>query len=250
MPAHRHVLGAQDEARGARRRDDHVDVGERGGEAVELQTVTAEARGERTGGVGRPVGDVGDRRAARRQVGRCELADPAGADQQHAPAVELAEHLRRERRGSRRDRGRALTDRGLAPNALAERQRLAEDPVEQPSGRDGLERSTHLAEDLAFARDERVEPRRHPEQVQGGVLVVQTVEHVVERLAGKRGQCVCRVLLETTAEIDLGAVARREADSVTERTGEGRGRVGLERHPLAQLDRCDVMRQPDQSQLR
>ena len=75
--------------------------------------------------------DVRDRGAARREASGGELADPARADEQHAPAVEVAEDLLRERgrRGGHR-RG-ALADRGLGADALAELQRLAEHPVEQ-----------------------------------------------------------------------------------------------------------------------
>ena len=88
--------------------------------------------------------------------------------EQHAAPVQLAEHLRRERRRGRRDRRRALADRGLGAHALADGERLAEHAVEQRPGRNRLVGGTHLAEDLALARDERVEPGGDPEEMQRG----------------------------------------------------------------------------------
>ena len=73
--------------------------------------------------------------AARREAAGRELADPAGADQQHAPAREVAEDLLRERGGRGRDRRGALADRRLRADALAELERLAEDPIEQRARR-------------------------------------------------------------------------------------------------------------------
>ena len=77
------------------------------------------------------VGDVGDRRAARGEVRGGELAHPPGADEEDAPAAEVAEDLLRERGGGGRHRRGVLADRGLGPDALADLERLAEDPVEQ-----------------------------------------------------------------------------------------------------------------------
>ena len=111
------------------------------------------------------VRDVGDLAPREARFGGRELADPAGADQQHAATLEVAEHLRRERGRRGRDRRRALADRGLGAHALADRERLPEDAVEQRPGRDRLVRVADLAEDLALARDERVEPGGDAEQV-------------------------------------------------------------------------------------
>src|SRR5581483_12245511 len=103
---------------------------------------------------------------------RSELADPSRSDEQHTAPVEVSEHLRRERGGGRRDGRGALPDRGLAAHALAERDRLPEDAVEQRPRRDRIVRGAYLAEDLAFAGHERVEPGRDAEEVERGLVVV------------------------------------------------------------------------------
>ena len=56
-------------------------------------------------------------------------------------------------------------------------ERLAEHVVEQRPGRAGLEGVAHLAEDLALAGDERVEPGGDAEEVERRRLVAQPVEH-------------------------------------------------------------------------
>src|SRR5207237_820714 len=123
-------------------------------------------------------GDVG---AARAKVVGGLLADLARADQQHAAAAEVAEDLLRERRDGRGDGRRAFADRGLVPDAFPDVERLPEDTVEQRPGGARLVCSTHLAEDLALARDERVEPGGDAEEVSRGRLVAKRVEDVETR---------------------------------------------------------------------
>ena len=132
----------------------------------------------------RPVRDDGDLRPARDEVPCGRLAHLARAEQQHPPAVELAEHLLRERGGRRRNRRRALADRRLDPDAAPGVQRLPEEVVEQRPGRAGLEGAPHLAEDLALAGNERVEPGGDTEEVQRRRLVPEPVE--------RRGEIVAR----------------------------------------------------------
>ena len=77
---------------------------------------------------------------------------------------------------------------------------------------------------------------------------------VVVHPVGDRAQRLARELLErreragavVAGEVDLGAVAGREADGVAEPVGEGRGPLERQRDPLAQLDRRDVMRDADE----
>ena len=66
-------------------------------------------------------------------------------------------------------------------------QRLPEHAVEQQARRARLVRGAHLAEDLALARDERVEARGDAEQVQRGRLVAQPVERGLD-LRLERGE--------------------------------------------------------------
>src|SRR5438094_912897 len=104
------------------------------------------------------VRDEGDVGAARAQVARRLLAHLARADEEDRAAGEVAEDLLGKRGGGGRDGGRALADRRLRTHLAARVQRLAKDALEEEAGRAGLERRAHLAEDLAFARHERVEP--------------------------------------------------------------------------------------------
>ena len=67
-------------------------------------------------------------------------------------------------------------------------ERLPEEVIEQRAGRADLERVAHLAEDLSFSRDERVEARRDAEQVQRGTVVAEAVENGGERCAVVAGE--------------------------------------------------------------
>ncbi len=203
----------------------------------------------------RAVGDDGDLRAARDEVAGRRLAHLPGAEQQHAAAGELAEDLLRERGRGRRDRGRALADRGLDAHLPADVQRLAEEPVEQRPGRAGLEGGAHLAEDLALAGHERVEPGGDAEEVERRRLVVQPVERGRELVGAiardARQRCdglFVGVLL--AHEVELGAVARGEHDRLgAELGGQPPARVAVERDALPQLDRSAVVRDADERQL-
>ena len=89
----------------------------------------------------------------------------------------------------------------------------------------GLVRGAHLAEDLALAGHERVEPGRDAEEVQRGGLVVQAVERVLD-LRLERGERCDRarfgVLGVLGGDVELGAVARREADGLAELAARAR----------------------------
>ena len=113
--------------------------------------------------------------------------------------VEVAEHLLGERGGGGRHGGRALADRRLDASAPAGVERLAEEAIEERAGGADLERVPHLAEDLALARHERVEPGGDAEQVQRGAVVAEPVEHGRERravVACEREQRGARALVQ------------------------------------------------------
>ena len=177
---------ATTEPRRARRREHDVDVAERRGHVVERRSASRRTARELAARAPR-CGSRRTRSTAPREerfAGR-ELAHAAGADEQHAPASKVAEDLLRQRGRGRRHRRGALADRGLRPDALADLQRLAEDAVEQRPRRGGVVRRPDLAEDLALAGNERVEPGGDAEEVDGRGLVVQAVDDRVERLAGE-----------------------------------------------------------------
>ena len=114
------------------------------------------------------VRDGRDRGAARAQVPRGLLAHLAGADEQDPAARQLAEDLLRERSGG------GGTEAGLSPIAVSTRARRpawsAWRKSRSSSGpaAPALERRAHLAEDLALARDERVEPCGDAEEMERG----------------------------------------------------------------------------------
>src|SRR5207253_567071 len=118
-----------------------------------------------------------------------------------------------------------------------------------------LVRDPDLAEDLTLAGDERVEPRRDAEQMQRGRAILQPVERRLDlRLERrKRGDGVALGRLRVIGrDIELGAVARREADrfapALREPRRERLRRLPLERDPLAQLDGRMVMRRADEDE--
>ena len=136
-----------------------------------------------------------------------------------AAAVEVAEHLLGERCRRRRHRRGALADRRLRAHLAAGMERLAEDAVEQLRRRARLVGGAHLAENLALARDERVEAGRDAEEVQRGGLIAQAIERGLDlrlelRERGDRAPLgLVRVLGH---DVELGAIARREADGLAE----------------------------------
>jgi hypothetical protein len=203
----------------------------------------------------RAVRDGRDLRAAGDEVARGGLADLARAEEQDAPACELAEDLLRERRRSRGHRGRALPDRRLDAHALADVQGLPEEPVEERPRRAGLVRRAHLAEDLALAGHERVEPAGDAEEMQRRALVAEPVERrpQLARAAAREpfqrrdGRLLGALLAR---EVELCPVARREDHGLLAQVvRERRRRRAVERDALAQLDRGAVVRDADEGQL-
>ena len=203
------------------------------------------------GPVGLAVRGEHDLRAARAQVACGLLADLADADQQDPAAVQVAEDLLGERRGCRRHRRRALADRRLRANLAAGVQRLPEDAVEQLSGRARLVRGAHLAEDLALARYERVEAGGDAEEMERGRLVAQAVERGLDlrlELGERRDRTLLGLVDVFRHDIELRAVARREADRLAELSGEQCRMLTVERDPLSQLDRRVMVRGADENE--
>src|SRR5437870_163268 len=78
----------------------------------------------------------------------------------------------------------------------------------------GVVSGANLAEDLTLSRHERVEPRRDAEEVHGRRLVVHPIGDRAKRLAGELLQRGERGQLVLARDVDLGAVAGRETDSI------------------------------------
>ena len=217
----RHVRRAQHELGRAGRRDDDVDVAETRRGILERQRLTAEAVRELACRC-RPVRFATYAIRAPREARFAAASSPirpAPISSTRRPVRSPNTCAASAAAAEETDAG-ALADRGLRPDPLADGQRLAEHPVEQRPGRSGLEGGAHLAEDLALAGHERVEARRDPEEVQRRRLVVQAVEDAVERLAGELLERREHRVLVDAVDVQLGAVARREADGVAERPRE------------------------------
>src|SRR5581483_10135816 len=237
LPAAPHTVDGlciEDVAGGARGR--HDDVGARK-LLLELRAFCLAVRDERNACT------------ARAQVARGLLADRARADEEDVAAVEAAEHLLRERGCGRGHRRRALADRCLCANLSSCMQRVPENAVEQrPSGA-GVVRRAHLAEDLSLARDERVEPRGDPKEMQCCRVVAQAVERRLELGEGFDGCALGRVRV-VGLDVQLGAVARRQAHGPAEALRERVRLVAVECDALAQLDGSVVVRGADENELR
>ena len=144
---------------------------ERGRQCVEPRRAAAQRFGEPRGAVERPVRDDRDRRPTRTKVSCRRLARATRPDEHDPPSLEAVEHLLGERRRGSRDGRGALADRGLDPGPSARLERHPEEPVEERARRRRLEGVPHLAQDLALAGHERVEPGRDAEEVERGGLV-------------------------------------------------------------------------------
>ena len=229
--------------------------GEDLGELAERDGAAAELLGQRDGaGVG-AVGhdDVADARRDQRPAEA--LRDVAGAEDQHRAAAQREHRLLGERDRGRRDRQRRAADRGLGADALADLDRVAEDPGERLTRRalrlGLLPRAADLAEDLALAEDHRVEPGGDAEEVAHRAVVVVRVEVLGERpraarrparrgsrgrprprsgtsWSGRRSRCGCRW---RAARPRRGARATTRSCSALSRRDDGH------RDPLAHLHR-------------
>ena len=172
----RDVAGVDQEPRRSGRGEHDVDVAELARDLVERERLRRRTA-SRARGRPRRCGWRRTRSWRRAPRGSRRRARRSARRRRAAPSrpVEIAEDLRRERGGGGRHRGRALADRRLGAHALAELERLAEDAVEQRPGRGGVERRPHLAEDLALAGNQRVEPGGDAEEMDRRGLVVHPV---------------------------------------------------------------------------
>src|SRR5688572_30618248 len=167
------------------RRREHDTLRARGGDddvgtvkllldGVEPHGATVEAARQSLRPLARAVRDDDLLDAARGEVRRRQVGGLAGSEEEDpAPgqAVEDPFGQLGRRRGHRRG---ILADRRLRPHALADAQRLPEEPVEDrprgpglPGGVVGL---AHLAEDLGLARHQGVEAGGDAEEVERGRL--------------------------------------------------------------------------------
>ena len=147
---------------------------------------------------GSPAGDEDFADAAGAQVLRRQGADIAGADHQHAPAIEPIGDLARDGYRLEADRHRAFAERRLGSDALADEERPIEEAAEQWSGAMPLggpvERLFHLPEDLRLTDDGGIEPGGDAEQVGDGVPSLEREQ--------MRGEELLRNAVELAQEVD------------------------------------------------
>ena len=96
--------------------------------------------------------------------------------------------------------------------------RATEHPVEQGPRRSAVESGSHLPENLALTRHERVEPGGHAVEMQCDVVVLKLVRdalQLVDVQAGALGEQREALRGIATGGVDLRAVARGEAHRLT-----------------------------------
>ena len=216
--------------------EEHVDVGERGGDV---------GRGARPGRRTRSASATAVSQVRLAMMSSVPaLASPSAmaSPMSPAPSTSPARPSRPPRRSAAMATAACDTevmwraDAGVGAGPLAGLEGVAEQQVEgRPGGAllagpvPGL---LHLAEDLALAEHGRVEPGGHAEEVGDGRGVVVDVEVVAEVLGGEEGDLgeeVADVLVGAVEplghRVDLGAVARREHDGLRHVLARARGRA-------------------------
>src|SRR2546422_1533402 len=126
------LFRSRDDRLGSARRGDHdVHPRERRLELGERHRRARERPSHLLGALPRPVGDVDREGPVLDEVTRRQLAHLAGADEEDGPAAEPCEDLLRELDGGERDRHRMAGDLRLAPDSLADGERLGEERVQR-----------------------------------------------------------------------------------------------------------------------
>ena len=251
-------VDGEDRLAGTCAREHEIGGGDRSTETVEPDRHATDAMGELRSAVGRTVGDEDLSGSGAMQRDGDTLAHGAGADDEHAPALETTElvdgHLDR----GVADRGGATADPGLGAGALADAEGVAEQQVEAAAGaalglRD-LPGLADLTEDLALTDDRRVEPGRDLEQVGDGRFVVLR-EQIRVQLVGREVADVAQEVADVGVRavellgdrVHLGAVARAQHRDLADVVAGGEpghrlaDRVRGERDPLEQGERTAAM---------
>ena len=152
------------------------------GQAVEADDRATEALRQAERAVGVAVGDEDRARALVGERARGQLAGLACAEDHHVAFRQRAEHAQREVDRDRGDAHAARADLRLRAHALARRQRRREQAIGQRSRRARahrrLVRAPDLPLDLRLADDHRLEARRHPVELPGGVAVARRVDRL------------------------------------------------------------------------
>ena len=129
-------------------------------------------------------------------------------------------------------------------------QRVVEQPVQERSCRPGLVGGAYLPENLALAGHERVETGGNAKKMQRGGMIRKSIRERRDLVAAQGAKSLQRLFLGALADgVELGAVARREADALPRRGELARQRrrlAGVQRDPLAHLDGRMTVRDADE----
>ena len=196
------MLAAEDGVGRAGRGDD--DVGAVAGvvEVVELDGLAVELLRQADGAFVGAVGDEDRGAAVGHQVAGGEFAHLAGADDEDVLALQRAENLFGQFHRDRGDRDRRRSNGGLAAHALGDGEGAAEELVELSANRtDGAGGGIgflHLAENLRFADDHRIEARSYAEQVPHRIFFAKFVEMRVEFVSREM-----KVVVQESAQVGV-----------------------------------------------
>jgi hypothetical protein len=158
------------------------------GDLPEFDSVALELVGQRARPGDAPVGNNHPAEATGMEVPGGQLDGLSGADQESRVVAEIGEHLSRHAHGGECHGDRAGANIGVCAHLLGHRERLLEKTVKHRARRTSLFSSPvgvlHLAENLWFAEDGRIQSTGNGECVSNGTLVVEGVEAIVHA-AGK-----------------------------------------------------------------
>ena len=194
MPPLAHRLldhaGADEEVLGAHRGDHEVGEREVAREAVPGHRHPAQLARHVDRAIEGPVRDHDRADPLSEELPCRQLTHRAGAEEERAPVLEAVEDAARQLDRGRADRDRPLGDPGLAPDALRNRERLVEAPVEDLTRRSHRRGRRvlvlHLAEDLRLADHHRVEAGSDPEEMPDSLAPGVPIEVGGEERLGHR----------------------------------------------------------------
>ena len=254
-----HELWSQDELGAGSRGDDHICVGQLGGELLVWDSAAVTGFCERLSAFFTSVDDVelgsGLPKGARRG-----FTHFSGAEEKRATAFEVAEDLLGELTSNGADADGAFGDPGFVPHTLGCRERLRETTSEERAHRAGIVRSVEgffdLPEDLRLTDDERIQARCDTEDVTDDVDPALLVEDVFTRRAR---QALRECVFSFAHRLERAGARRVELDPVARGDEEGFFEAGFLRdftqlalkvlrgygETLAHLDRRSAMRETD-----
>src|SRR5437899_3708666 len=153
-------------------------------EALEVNRLAAESRGELLRLFVRAVGDENLLQTKSAEVLGRQLADFAGAEEQRLKPAEIAKDLASQLDRSIRDGDGVLANAGVGANALRNAHRLLKEELEQAVERAGSLCSekcgAHLPADLRLADHHRVESGRDAEKMLDDIFVAQHVQVLLQ----------------------------------------------------------------------